>query len=75
LAWGADVNAKDTADFTPLHLAVKELDKNQKLSTIKKLVFKGANINARDALNRKPIDLAEHLQDKRLKMRVTTILN
>jgi cytohesin len=28
LAWGAEVNAKDTAGFTPLHLAVKELDKN-----------------------------------------------
>lgn len=57
LAWGADVNAKDSAGFTPLHLAVKDLDKHEKLSTVKKLIFKGANPNARDALNRRPIDL------------------
>jgi ankyrin repeat protein len=56
LAWGADVNAKDSAGFTPLHLAVKDLEKHQDFSTCKKLIFKGGNPNYRDHIGRRPID-------------------
>ena len=59
LAWGADVNAKDSAGYTPLHLAVKEFDKNKGLSTIRKLIFKGAHPNVRDSLNRRPVDFLD----------------
>jgi len=48
LAWGADVNARDSAGLTPLHLAVMNIDQHKNFSTIKKLIFKGANIKIKD---------------------------
>lgn len=61
LAWGADVNARDSAGFTPLHLAVKNIESHKKYSTIKKLIFKGASTTVRDALGRIPLDLVSNI--------------
>ena len=57
LAWGADINAKDKAGYTPLHLAVKAAKKTQTDYIIIKLVMKGADRNLKDNLGRRPIDL------------------
>ena len=63
LAWGADVNASDSAGLTPLHLAVKDAEKHRTYSTIKKLLFRGANPNTRDLIGRRPIDLTAPFAD------------
>lgn len=45
----------------PLHLAVKDFDKNRNFSTIKKLLLKGANPEIEDTFGRKPVDLINYI--------------
>ena len=63
LAWGADVNAIDSDELTPLHLTVRGIEDQKDLSTIRKLIFKGANTRARDHLNRTAFDYIENIND------------
>ena len=52
---GADVNARDTSDFTPLRLAV--LRKGE-LGLVRLLLDKGADVNARDNQGQTPLMVA-----------------
>lgn len=63
LAWGADVNAKDSSGNSPLHLAISEASKSKEYSTIKMLLFKGANVNTKDLTGRTPMDLLDNFLD------------
>ena len=48
VAWGGDLEAKDTKGLTPLHLAVKSYREFHSMKGIKQLLIKGAD---RDALD------------------------
>lgn len=54
---GADVNAKGSGDFTPLHLAA-QLGKTEVVDV---LVQAGADVNATDITGRTPMEVAEML--------------
>ena len=75
LAFRADVNAKDSAGYTPLHLAVKDIEKHKNYKTIKKLLFKGANPYAKDIHGRRPVDMANFIIDFRVKSKVLRLLS
>lgn len=64
LEYGADVNAKDKKDFTPLHLAVGE----GYVDVVELLLEHGADVNAKDFKGNTAYDYAledDDLQDCR----------
>jgi ankyrin repeat protein len=63
IAWGADVNSRDSAGFTPLHLAVKDIEQHKNFSTIKKLIFKGASPRSKDSTGKRPINFVSDIKD------------
>ena len=74
LAWGANVNLRDSAGYTPLHLAIMEVEKTGSFSTVKKLIMRGANIQAHDYLDRKPVDLARLISNEKIRSKAISIL-
>jgi hypothetical protein len=75
LAWGADVNARDSAGFTPLHLAIKDVEIHKVFTTVKKLIFKGANPSLRDSIGRRPVELVGCFKDKMIKEKAIRTLS
>ena len=61
VAWGGDLEAKDTKGLTPLHLAVKSYREFHSMKGIKQLLIKGADRDALDFQGKKPTD---HIADK-----------
>ena len=55
---GADVNAKDNWDWTPLHKAARH---NSNVEVLKYLVSQGADVNARNRGGVIPLDVARNL--------------
>lgn len=70
-----DINAKDNAGNTPLHLAVKSADHFPSTRSIKELLIKGASRTLRDNKGRKPIDMVKDLNDSRLKNELYNLLS
>ena len=60
LAKGADIDARDNEQMTPLHVVAMEGRKEMS----KLLVSKGAQINPKDAKGRTPLYLATHYDSK-----------
>ena len=52
---GADVNASGENDESPLHIAIRGLDRRDTRDIIKYLVSHGANVNAKDHFGRTPL--------------------
>jgi ankyrin repeat protein len=59
IADGADLNARDENDWTPLHCAAS----NKNPAVVEALIAAGADIKARDSVGRLPFDLAKENQD------------
>ena len=55
-AFGADMNARDNEDKTPLIMCCKSYDDHRNLECIKKLLLAGSDKEARDYLNYRAID-------------------
>jgi len=60
LDYGADVDARDTSEFTPLRLAALR----GKLDTVRLLLDRGADINARDHQGQTPLMVAAFSGDE-----------
>ena len=56
LAWGSDMEMRDSKGLTPLHLTVKSVKENRSSKGIKQLLIKGADRNAIDNEGKKPVD-------------------
>ncbi len=57
IASGADINAKDGKERTPLHFAAEEGESD----VAAELMRLGADVNARDIIGRTPLDFANKL--------------
>tara|TARA_R110002095_G_scaffold128661_1_gene111447 strand:+ start:1669 stop:2157 length:489 start_codon:yes stop_codon:yes gene_type:complete len=56
---GADINAKNNINFTPLHMAVY----NENLNMIKFLLNNGADVNSKDKSNQTPLHMAAYMNN------------
>jgi ankyrin repeat protein len=61
MAFGADVDAKDSSGRTPLHYAVETSVKYGNDYMVTKLILKGASIEAKDNLGNTPLDLVKEI--------------
>lgn len=68
LVFKPDINKQDVEGLTPLHLAVRNVDKSFSCRSVRSLLFKGAKINIRDKNGKIPsdyiIEAPEELQNE-----------
>ena len=73
-AWNPDVNIKDREGYSPLHLAVKNVDAVESCRPVRALLIKGADINIRDNKLRLPFDYVQDVQSPEFALELRKLL-
>lgn len=74
IGFGADVNAKNLKDDTPLHMICNNPEHIFSTKTVRELIFKGAEVNAVNKDGKRPIDYVETLKEENIKEEIKKIL-
>ena len=66
LAWGSHVNLKEIEGYTPLHLVVKNLERQGSIRILRNLVMHGADPSIKDKRGLTPLDLLGEVRNRDL---------